>query len=205
MFNLSRAYSGSRGGTVHSGMSLASRTLDLASRLPETRLDRGLTVEEFEEIEARFGLRFPPDLREFLSLGLPVGKNWPEWRSLEHVRERIAWPLEGMLFDIEHNGCWDPIWGDRPGDLRVALEVARAAVNAAPVLIPVYGHRYMPGEPTEAGNPVLSVFQTDIIPYGRDLLTYFLAECNGRSEDLCTGERTIRSWTRWMTIDWRAQ
>lgn len=186
-------------------MSLAARTLDLASRLPETRLDRGLTVEEFEEIEARFGLRFPPDLREFLSLGLPVGKNWPEWRSLERVRERIDWPLEGMLFDVEHNGCWDPIWGDRPGDLSVALEVARAAVHAAPVLIPVYGHRYMPGEPTEAGNPVLSVLQTDIIPYGRDLLAYFLAECNGRSEDLCKGERTIRSWTRWMTIDWQAQ
>lgn len=45
-----------------------------------------------------------------------------------------------------------------------------------PRLIPVYGHRYLPAFPSEAGNPVYSVYQTDIICYGNDLLTYLCRE-----------------------------
>jgi hypothetical protein len=43
-------------------------------------------------------------------------------------------------------------------------------------LIPIYGHRYLVGEPCCAGNPVLSVHQSDIIVYGRDLREYLLRE-----------------------------
>jgi hypothetical protein len=34
--------------------------------------ESGLTAQELEAIEDRYGFRFPADLREFLSLGLPV-------------------------------------------------------------------------------------------------------------------------------------
>jgi hypothetical protein len=43
-------------------------------------------------------------------------------------------------------------------------------------MIPVYSHRYLPAEPCEAGNPVLSIYQTDIIHYGYDLADYFARE-----------------------------
>ena len=64
----------------------------------------------------------------------------------------------------------------RPTELRQALAKTKAVVNAAPKLIPVYSHRYIPSEPSLSGNPVLSVVQTDIIRYGDGLLSYFHAE-----------------------------
>jgi hypothetical protein len=54
--------------------------------------------------------------------------------------------------------------------------MARGAVGRVPKLIPVFSHRYMPVEPRLAGNPLLSVYQTDIIYYGRDLRTYLVHE-----------------------------
>lgn len=174
----------------------------------------GLSHDEFQEIEAKLGFRFPDDLRAFLSRGLPVGEKWPEWRSLveapgsqaaEHLRGRLAWPLEGMLFDVEQNAFWDPAWGVRPENLAEAKQLAANAVKAAPVLIPVYAHRYLPAEPTVAGNPVFSVWQMDIIIYGADLYRYFLAETGGWQASLAGAEapeREIRCWTRWMNAAW---
>jgi hypothetical protein len=40
-------------------------------------------------------------------------------------------------------------------------------------LIPVYGHRYLPENPQEEGNPVFSVVGYDIVYYGSNLANYF--------------------------------
>ncbi|WP_204296787.1 hypothetical protein [Actinoplanes campanulatus] len=45
-----------------------------------------------------------------------------------------------------------------------------------PTLVPVYGHRYLPAGAGGHGHPVLSVYQTDIIYYGVDLLDYLHRE-----------------------------
>jgi hypothetical protein len=81
-----------------------------------------------------------------------------------------------MHFDIEHNAFWWPAWGARPTALADAFAVAAARVSEAPRLIPVYRHRYLPAEPCAAGNPVLSVYQMDIIYYGADLREYLANE-----------------------------
>ena len=57
------------------------------------------------------------------------------------------------------------------------MEVAKA-----PRLIPILSHRYMPDDPPLAGNPVFSVYQTDIIYYGYDLASYFESEFPGGQE-----------------------
>jgi hypothetical protein len=44
------------------------------------QIDVGLTPEEFNQIQQLFGFEFPPDLREFLSVGLPISHNWVDWR-----------------------------------------------------------------------------------------------------------------------------
>ena len=49
-------------------------------------------------------------------------------------------------------------------------------VAGAPRLIPVYAHRYLLIEPCVSGNPVLSIWQDDIIVYGQNLRNHFLAE-----------------------------
>lgn len=42
--------------------------------------------------------------------------------------------------------------------------------------LPIYAHRFIPNSPNELGNPVFSIYQTDIIYYGIDLIDYFSNE-----------------------------
>ena len=42
--------------------------------------------------------------------------------------------------------------------------------------MPVFGHRYLLAEPCEAGNPMLSIYQSNMIVYDVDLRHYFLTE-----------------------------
>jgi hypothetical protein len=138
----------------------------------------GLTAQEILDAESLHGFRFPPDLRSLLEFALPLGDSLPNWREpgSEAIRSRLDWPAEGMCFDIEHTDFWLPGWGQKPATLADAFRVAREAVGAAPFLIPVYSHRYLPASPHAAGNPVFSVHQTDIIRYGNDLPSYLTNE-----------------------------
>jgi hypothetical protein len=164
-------------------------------------IDTGLTSEEFTSIEARFRFQFPDDLREFLSIGLPISRGWIDWRHAEEktIRERMGWPFEGMCFDISNNAFWLEEWGRRPSDLKDAIEIARQAYQQAPVLIPIHSHRYIPTLPREPGNPIFSVYQTDIIYYGSDLMDYLQNEFLyhfGRSTYTITGTpRQIPFWS----------
>jgi hypothetical protein len=161
----------------------------------------GLTADEFARVEREFGFRFPPDLREFLSMGLPDSGHWVDWRNGNPaaIRARLAWPLEGICFDIERNAFWLDQWGTMPKDLNDALRIAQQAVADAPPLIPIFSHRYLPACPTESGNPVLSVYGTDIIYYGSNLLDYFQNEFRnvfGRLRHQIAGKpREIPFWS----------
>jgi hypothetical protein len=77
-----------------------------------------------------------------------------------------------MCFDIEHNVFWVDSWSPRPNDLAEAFAIAKRAVDSAPRLIPINGHRYIPDAPFERDNPGFSVHQTDIIHYGSNLFEY---------------------------------
>lgn len=138
----------------------------------------GLSDGELRAAEQRYGFRFPPGLAAFLSFALPVSHGFVDWRDGDPnaIRESMRWPFEGMCFDIENHVFWLEEWGPRPESDAEACTIARHAVDRAPVLIPVCGHRYMPDRPHEAGNPVLSVMQTDVIYYGRDLFHYLQNE-----------------------------
>jgi hypothetical protein len=138
----------------------------------------GLTPIEFRAAEARYGFEFPPDLRSFLGLAMPVGGKFPDWRDLDSVAlaDAFAWPLEGLWFDVKQNSLWLREWGSKPADDASAYKRLSELVQAAPKLIPIQGHRYLPCRPVETGNPVLSVYQSDIIYYGLNLEDYFRNE-----------------------------
>ncbi len=149
----------------------------------KVEVEKGLSNKEVKQIEAMYGFTFPPDYREFLQLVLPVSKSFTNWRlALTSVEARAAieselnWPLEGIEFDIEHNDFWLEVWGKKPSTLEEMFLVAKQKVEAAPKLIPIYGHRFIPAEPHEVNNPVFSVYQTDIIYYGRNLISYLFNE-----------------------------
>ncbi|WFE24417.1 hypothetical protein O7621_06825 [Solwaraspora sp. WMMD937] len=152
-------------------------------------VDPGLTDSELDRIEQEFGFRFAVDHRAFLSAGLPVNtrpeprepgviythpKPWPDWRNgdRDKLRSLLYWPCEGVLFDVENNGFWHNSWGSRPSGTASALATATRSLAQVPKMVPVYGHRYLPGESGAFGHPVLSMWQTDIIYYGLHLADY---------------------------------
>lgn len=149
---------------------------------------------ELDDAQRRFGLRFPPDLVAlFRTKRLAQGYDWT--RDDVAIREKLEWPFEGLLFDVENNDLWWPEWGARPEEPERRKAVLRAAVAAAPKLIPLYGHRFIPETPHEAGNPVFSVYQADIIYYGRDLDGYVEREFLGKRWPVAEPVKTIRFWS----------
>lgn len=120
-------------------------------------------------------------MKDFLSSALPLSNNFVNWRdiskeNIESIYARIDWPLEGMLFDIEHNVFWYDSWGEKPDNLEEAFNICKEEFKKVPKLIPICSHRYIPSEPNEAGNPIFSVYQTDIIYYGENLASYLEIE-----------------------------
>ena len=169
--------------------------------------ESGLTQEEIQLVEASFGFQFPPDLKSFLMFALPSGKGWPNWRDVEdpEIQRRLDWPYEGMCFDIQNGAFWPAGWGPKPESLTEAFEIAKRKVDAAPKLIPILGHRYLPDRPSLEGNPVFSVYQMDIIYYGSNLWNYFEKEFQyyfGVTEhQLSDTPRRIEFWSDFIDDD----
>jgi hypothetical protein len=160
-------------------------------------LDAGLSAEEVDAVQTRFGFRFLPEHRDFLCQYLPTGKDWPDWRAGDATRlaELLSWPVDGALFDVENNEFWPRSWGPRPASMGATLAVARRQLEAAPRLVPVYGHRYLPAEPAPSGSPVFSVYQTDVIYYGADLDDYVVREFGGARESVPPPTLRIPFWS----------
>jgi hypothetical protein len=154
----------------------------------------GLTETELSAVEQEFGFSFADDHRAFLAERLPTGRGWPDWRDGDRhqLREKLAMPVEGVLFDVAENGFWYEGWGPLPTETEAALTIARRSLMTVPRLIPVYGHRYLPAGRGTSGHPVLSVMQTDIIVFGADLNTYLSHEFGG--EPLRTARPTVTFW-----------
>ena len=128
-------------------------------------------------IEKKWSFAFPPDLRDLLLSRRPLGDGFVDWENDpdDHIRRRLGWPLDGLLFDVDH-GFWLPEWGDRPDDPSGRAEIVKCHVANAPKLIPICGHRYISELPKARNNPILSVYQTDIIVCGGALGAYFQSD-----------------------------
>ncbi len=87
----------------------------------------GLTPAEISAVQGRHRFVFPPDLRRLLELALPVGDQWPDWRNGEPdmLKREVAWPTEGILFDVERAGFWHPDWPPRPDAAEAAISCRR--------------------------------------------------------------------------------
>jgi hypothetical protein len=161
----------------------------------------GLSAAETAQIEREFSFQFPPDLREFLQTAMPIGEAFPDWRNGDRsaLRGRLLWPVDSICFDVENNESWLHQWGVRPTSVTEACALARSKISAAPPLIPIFAHRYIPSLPRTPGNPVLSVWQTDIIYYGNDLTDYLAHEFEIANPLPCPPEpRSVEFWTDFL-------
>jgi len=135
----------------------------------------GYTEDQLDDIQSQFDLTFPPDLSELLLTKRPPEfYHWIEQK--EEISKMLNWPGEGVLFDVEENGLWWPEWDECPQKKEDRAKVIASVISKAPKLIPLYSHRYIPEEPSEGGNPVYSIYQSDVIYYGRNLSNYLLNE-----------------------------
>ena len=145
--------------------------------------DKGLSEKEINEIEKMFQFQFPPDLKAFYQKEFPISDGFVNWRialnskeESSKIRDRLNWPWEGMVFDIENNSFWVKGWGKIPESLDEKIQIARKHFETYPKLVPIYSHRYIPEYPKRIGNPIFSVYQMDIIYYGANLESYFANE-----------------------------
>lgn len=190
---------------MHPTMNLASHQAALKNA--GVVFTEGLSEAELSAIEARGRFVFPPDLRAFLQAALPVSHGFVDWRALSDAQlaDYLDAPFEGIAFDIEMNAFWLPEWGPRPDALEEAVAIARRALEGAPRLIPILGHRYIPDRPHEAGNPVFSVVQTDIIVYGASLAEYLENEFHQAFDktryEVRGDARVIEFWSRLVDVN----
>ncbi|MEU3408842.1 hypothetical protein [Streptomyces sp. NPDC006670] len=165
------------------GMKLGIEAARLLVAADRCEIEPGLSDAEFQRIEREYGFEFADDHRAFLAAGLPVSEPpeegatwdspWPNWRygEPEAIRQQLDWPIEGIVLAVQH-GYWHSAWGLRPADPDDALAKAQALLARVPKLVPVYAHRFLPAGAGSYGHPVLSIWGTDIICYGTDLVDY---------------------------------
>jgi hypothetical protein len=170
----------------------------------------GLTDAEVLAAEQKYGFRFPPDLRIFLQVALPVEelnygrKNspFPDWRSnkpedVKYIRYRLSWTKITLSSDAAH--CWSTdTWAENIEKIRAAVASVKAELKDAPFLIPVYAHRFIPATPHRAGNPVFSMYGIDTIYYGFDLADYLHNEFEVESPEWAATipRRFIPFWSK---------
>jgi hypothetical protein len=190
----------------------------------KVEFEPGLKDSEIRLAELIYHFRFPPDLRAFLQIALPVAhwdyygnrsSGFPNWRDISgrsrrNIQKRLNWSREDLAIDIE-NRMWGTNWGENPKLLDDALTSVRSEVRKAPLLIPVFSHRYIPAEPEEVGNPVFSVVQSDIVCYRYDFASYLCKEFHEAEipipEWAATKPRAIKLWSdaatrndRWVRL-----
>jgi hypothetical protein len=151
--------------------------------------ENGLSNEEILKVELKFDIKFPPDYKLFLQTTLPVSESFVNWREGLHSTEtmakifsRLAWPLDGLLFDLKSNDFWIDVWGKMPDSYDQKELIAK--------------------QPNENRNPIFSVHQMDIIYYGYDLATYLANEFHfALPNNFDIPEKPVREiefWSNWV-------
>ncbi|XP_009782683.1 uncharacterized protein [Nicotiana sylvestris] len=139
-------------------------------------VEKGLSDVEFSSIESNFNFTFPPDLRSILQEGLPTGSGFPNWRSSSQQQLEILknLPILSLCKEVKKRNFWIDSWGDRPFDNDQAVDIAKEFLKeAAPVLVPIYQHFYIPCTPCLAGNPVFYVHDGEVKLWSFDISVFF--------------------------------
>ncbi|WP_317612043.1 hypothetical protein [Rhodococcus opacus] len=173
-------------------------------------LAAGLTDSEINSVHARFGVGFASDHLDLLRTALPLGDRWPNWRDGDdaELQRMLDWPIESFVWDVLHQPV--PFWpalgptSDRCGRGRVdgsqeSRKVARAGADLRTSI--------SPAAPAPPGCPVFSVYQTDLIYYGPDLVEYLRNELKIEAlprEEWTFGQR-VPYWLQFVEAANRAE
>ena len=143
------------------------------------KFEKGLTGEEILNIEKRYAILFPEELKQFFSIALPISDGFYNWRNFndENVR-MIMRKIETPFLDLKEyidEIYWCDDWGEEPENIEARNDFLMKKINTAPKLIPMYSHRYIANNQS-IQNPVFSIHGTDVIYYGENLKSYLEIE-----------------------------
>ena len=74
------------------------------------------------------------------------------------------------------------VGGEEPVNPKTKIDEIQKKVKAAPRLVPIYAHRYMPLCPL-SHYPILSIHGLDVIYYAKNLEDYFEREFGSKTRD----------------------
>lgn len=165
-------------------------------------LEEGLTAKELDQIYKIYDIEFPTPLQDFLRSMLPISKGFYHWRNFS--RENVAFIKTCMEFPAK-DICnrtdevdWCDHWGVEPKNKKKReVEIKKKAL-AAPKLVPIYSHRYIPLGHFNS-YPILSIHGVDIIYYGKDLENYINIEF-GTQKQAALDYRTIEYIPFWTDL-----
>ena len=95
------------------------------------RFEDGLSDAEIQDAEALYKIRFPPDLRAFLQIALPIERfvenpmvtytddRFPNWRSrdteaVDWIQHNLNFPIEALVWAVENKKFWLKRFGKKP-------------------------------------------------------------------------------------------
>lgn len=172
-------------------------------QLAGIEFEAGLTDNEVTKIEKIYNIQFPKSLKNFLMEGLPISKGFYNWRNfepgnIEYIRHMIFDPMK-YIDNFAEEVYWCDEWGKEPECVMDKAQIVRARLKNAPILLPIFAHRYMP-EISNDRPPVISVHGVDIIYYGEDLEDYFKIEFGKKEQSEINFQRinTIPFWSEIM-------
>lgn len=157
---------------------------ELVKRLKEhnIRFEKGLSNEEIMQAEKAFDIKFPAEIKYFLSLSLPVSEGFSNWRdcskkNIEKIKGFQQIIEEAFIFDFDNNSLADYFKNIFP-NIYSETELRKAILNylhSSPKLVPFYKHRcFINGMDNM---PIISFSQpTDTIFYGANLSDYLERE-----------------------------
>lgn len=142
--------------------------------------EQGLSHSDIDEIQRTYEIIFPQELVEFYTMALPVSKGFYNWKdfssgNIEYIKSVIKRPEKDLLERINEI-YWCGNWGDEPSEGEEKVDKIKHHLKMAPQLIPIFEHRYLPAYANSKSNPIFSVYGTDIIYYGDNLLSYLQIE-----------------------------
>ena len=154
---------------------------------------QGLTAAELDRAETLYGIRFPAPLRDLLGLGLPFGWDqsgveprqlFPQWNDFSQenealLRDWIESPVRWLKRDVMKSDFWVSCWGERPDKPEEREILFDRSAAEAPVMIPVFGHRFIVDGSFSDDPPIFSTIGWDIIRYGSNFDGWIEAEFSG--------------------------
>ena len=158
----------------------------------DVKLTEGLSDDEVDALEKRYGFRFPPEVLEFLQAGVLVSKTWHDWHALASGSIPLG-AEEDTVSNIYKWHCTpedEEYYYENPWAEKKSLEKAIEFATKTYPLIPLKGHRCIVTVPHTEGLPCVSMHQmSDNIRMGKNFWHYV-------ATDLDLPEGTVpQEWT----------